>query len=199
MLTPCTLQPSHLSQVNGLAPLNGYLYAAGVECNGAWGVVERYDPALDAWTFVAPTIGRFEERNNHLLTFNGYLYALSDSQSNSEMERYDPAAGPNGTWMAVQGMTYPRGAYGLSVGGIAPPPPSPPQPSPPPLSPTPSPPPPSSPPPPLPPPPSLSPLPPPPLPPPSPPSPSPPTPLALRKPRMSTGHSTSFAKKARHA
>ncbi|EOD21384.1 hypothetical protein EMIHUDRAFT_117222 [Emiliania huxleyi CCMP1516] len=156
--TPLASMACTRKQVNGLAPLNGYLYAAGVECNGAWGVVERYDPALDAWTFVAPTIGRFEERNNHLLTFNGYLYALSDSQSNSEMERYDPAAGPNGTWMAVQGMTYPRGAYGLSVGGIAPPsPPQPPQspPSPPPSPPPEPSPPPPSPPPPSPPPPSL--------------------------------------------
>uniref|UniRef100_A0A672Y8K2 Uncharacterized protein n=1 Tax=Sphaeramia orbicularis TaxID=375764 RepID=A0A672Y8K2_9TELE len=34
-----------------LAALEGYIYAIGGECLSS---VERYDPRLDRWTFVAP-------------------------------------------------------------------------------------------------------------------------------------------------
>jgi len=113
--TPLAPMQCKRKQVNGLVPLDGFLYAAGVECNGTLLAVERYNPALDTWAFVASNVGTFDEVPYHMQVFGSYIYAFSDSQSNSETERYDPADGPDGTWTVMNGMTYPRGAFGLAA------------------------------------------------------------------------------------
>ena len=104
------------------AVLDGKLYAAGGQENEAddatSNLVERYDPATNAWEVVAPMA---EARHSHAVTvLDGKLYAvggydgddLSSGTTLSSVERYDPAAN---AWEEIAPMPTARQNPGVGV------------------------------------------------------------------------------------
>ncbi|GAA6216861.1 kelch domain-containing protein 7A-like [Lates japonicus] len=69
-----------------LAALEGYIYAIGGECLSS---VERYDPRLDRWTFVAPLPNDTFAVAHHVTVCNGELY-VSGGTLKYILLRYSP-------------------------------------------------------------------------------------------------------------
>ncbi|XP_061834531.1 kelch domain-containing protein 7A [Nerophis lumbriciformis] len=69
-----------------LAALDGYIYAIGGECLSS---VERYDPRLDRWTFVAPLPNDTFAVAHHVTVCNGELF-VSGGSLRYMLIRYSP-------------------------------------------------------------------------------------------------------------
>ncbi|KAG7494243.1 kelch domain-containing 7A-like [Solea senegalensis] len=69
-----------------LATLEGYIYAIGGECLSS---VERYDPRLDRWTFVAPLPNDTFAVAHHVTVCNGELF-VSGGTLRYMLLRYSP-------------------------------------------------------------------------------------------------------------
>lgn len=69
-----------------LAALEGYIYAIGGECLST---VERYDPRLDRWTFVAPLPNETFAVAHHVTVCNGELF-VSGGTLRCMLLRYSP-------------------------------------------------------------------------------------------------------------
>lgn len=69
-----------------LAALEGYIYAIGGECLSS---VERYDPRLDRWTFVAPLPNETFAVAHHVTVCNGELF-VSGGTLRYMLLRYSP-------------------------------------------------------------------------------------------------------------
>ncbi|XP_061893752.1 kelch domain-containing protein 7A [Entelurus aequoreus] len=69
-----------------LAALGGYIYAIGGECLSS---VERYDPRLDRWTFVAPLPNDTFAVAHHVTVCNGELF-VSGGSVRYMLMRYSP-------------------------------------------------------------------------------------------------------------
>ncbi|XP_038553394.1 kelch domain-containing protein 7A [Micropterus salmoides] len=69
-----------------LAALEGYIYAIGGECLSS---VERYDPRLDRWTFVAPLPNDTFAVAHHVTVCNGELF-VSGGTLRYMLLRYSP-------------------------------------------------------------------------------------------------------------
>ncbi|XP_041639626.1 kelch domain-containing protein 7A [Cheilinus undulatus] len=69
-----------------LAALEGYIYAIGGECLSS---VERYDPRLDRWTFVAPLPNDTFAVAHHVTVSNGELF-VSGGTLRYMLLRYSP-------------------------------------------------------------------------------------------------------------
>lgn len=69
-----------------LAALEGYIYAIGGECLSS---VERYDPRLDRWTFVAPLPNDTFAVAHHVSVCNGELF-VSGGSLRYILLRYNP-------------------------------------------------------------------------------------------------------------
>ncbi|XP_061748191.1 kelch domain-containing protein 7A [Nerophis ophidion] len=69
-----------------LAALDGYVYAIGGECLSS---VERYDPRLDRWTFVAPLPNDTFAVAHHVTVCNGELF-VSGGSVRYMLMRYSP-------------------------------------------------------------------------------------------------------------
>lgn len=69
-----------------LAALEGYIYAIGGECLST---VERYDPRLDRWTFVAPLPNDTFAVAHHVTVCNGELF-VSGGTLRCMLLRYSP-------------------------------------------------------------------------------------------------------------
>ncbi|XP_069567366.1 kelch domain-containing protein 7A [Brachyistius frenatus] len=69
-----------------LAALDGYIYAIGGECLSS---VERYDPRLDRWTFVAPLPNDTFAVAHHVTVCNGELF-VSGGTLRYMLLRYNP-------------------------------------------------------------------------------------------------------------
>ncbi|XP_070759593.1 kelch domain-containing protein 7A [Enoplosus armatus] len=69
-----------------LAALDGYIYAIGGECLSS---VERYDPRLDRWTFVAPLPNDTFAVAHHVAVCNGELF-VSGGTLRYMLLRYSP-------------------------------------------------------------------------------------------------------------
>nr|XP_046238368.1 kelch domain-containing protein 7A [Scatophagus argus] len=69
-----------------LAALEGYIYAIGGECLSS---VERYDPRLDRWTFVAPLPNDTFAVAHHVTVCNGELF-VSGGSLRYMLLRYSP-------------------------------------------------------------------------------------------------------------
>ncbi|XP_034545482.1 kelch domain-containing protein 7A [Notolabrus celidotus] len=69
-----------------LAALEGYIYAIGGECLSS---VERYDPRLDRWTFVAPLPNDTFAVAHHVTVCNGELF-VSGGTLKYMLLRYNP-------------------------------------------------------------------------------------------------------------
>ncbi|XP_026163037.1 kelch domain-containing protein 7A [Mastacembelus armatus] len=69
-----------------LAAVEGYIYAIGGECHSS---VERYDPRLDRWTFVAPLPNDTFAVAHHVTVCNGELY-VSGGSLRYMLLRYSP-------------------------------------------------------------------------------------------------------------
>lgn len=69
-----------------LAALEGYIYAIGGECLSS---VERYDPRLDRWTFVAPLPNDTFAIAHHVTVCNGELF-VSGGTLRYMLLRYSP-------------------------------------------------------------------------------------------------------------
>ncbi|KAM6927851.1 kelch domain-containing protein 7A [Xenentodon cancila] len=74
-----------------LAALEGYVYAIGGECLSS---VERYDPRLDRWTFVAPLPNDTFAVAHHVTVCNGELF-VSGGTLRYILLRYNPKSN---TW-----------------------------------------------------------------------------------------------------
>ncbi|XP_072237708.1 kelch domain-containing protein 7A [Leuresthes tenuis] len=74
-----------------LAALEGYIYAIGGECLSS---VERYDPRLDRWTFVAPLPNDTFAVAHHVTVCSGEL-SVSGGTLRYMLLRYNPK---NNTW-----------------------------------------------------------------------------------------------------
>ncbi|XP_029358416.1 kelch domain-containing protein 7A [Echeneis naucrates] len=69
-----------------LAALEGYIYAIGGECLSS---VERYDPRLDRWTFVAPLPDETFAVAHHVTVCNGEIF-VSGGTLRYMLQRYSP-------------------------------------------------------------------------------------------------------------
>ena len=98
----------------GVAVANELLYTNGGGCPypEKSNIVERYDPALNTWTIVAPSLNM--KLDIKMVNWGGYLYAFGE-QDDGSVERYDPNDGLNGTWTAVASMLYARTDYGAAL------------------------------------------------------------------------------------
>ena len=87
-----------------MAVLDGKLYAVGGCNHGILSLVERYDPATNVWTAVAPMA---TARHSHgVAVLDGKLYAVGGyGHGVSSVERYNPAAN---AWEAVAPMAAAR-------------------------------------------------------------------------------------------
>jgi len=99
------------SEAIGAATYGGYIYAFGG--NGTvWGIdtVQKYNPATDTWTQVAPMPTR--RHSLDCAVVDGYIYAIGGhvSNSRSENERYDPSTD---TWQSMA--PKPTAVSGLGV------------------------------------------------------------------------------------
>ena len=107
-----------LYALGGEGPAGGG-YMGGSSLSVSLSSVERYDPALDAWTAVAPL--RLGRRGVRAAVVAGKIYAVggrgleggsSTFLCNDTVERYDPAAG---SWEAVAPLTTARQDAGVAA------------------------------------------------------------------------------------